>query len=119
MISIEEQLVLCKHNREKIKCKMCRYYCEHQRDKYRCKDCCGSDICEHQQRRSRCKTCGGGEICEHQRRRRECKDCEPIKHLVNLQRSNIRRIMKLTDIEKTQPSIEYLGCSALYFREYI
>ena len=27
--------------------------------------------------------------------------------------------MKLTDLEKTKPSIEYLGCSAVYFREYI
>ena len=27
--------------------------------------------------------------------------------------------MKLTNIEKTKPSIEYLGCSAEYFREYI
>jgi len=27
--------------------------------------------------------------------------------------------MKLTNIDKTQPSIEYLGCSAVYFREYI
>ena len=27
--------------------------------------------------------------------------------------------MQQTGIEKIQPSIEYLGCSALYFREYI
>ena len=27
--------------------------------------------------------------------------------------------MKLTNIEKTKPSIEYLGCSAEYFKEYI
>jgi len=31
----------------------------------------------------------------------------------------MNRIMKQTNIEKTQPSIEYLGCSAVYFREYI
>jgi hypothetical protein len=27
--------------------------------------------------------------------------------------------MKLTNLEKTKPSIEYLGCSAEYFKEYI
>ena len=27
--------------------------------------------------------------------------------------------MKLTNIEKTKPSIEYLDCSAEYFKEYI
>ena len=27
--------------------------------------------------------------------------------------------MKQSDLEKTQPSIEYLGCSAAYFKEYI
>jgi hypothetical protein len=38
---------------------------------------------------------------------------------VNLQRYNIWRIMQQSDLEKTQPSIEYLGCSAVYFKEYI
>ena len=110
---------LCKHNRENFDCKTCKYYCEHQRLKYRCKECGGSGICEHQKRRSECKECGGSSICEHHRRRTECKECEPTKYLVNLQRRQIYRIMQQTDIEKTQPSIEYLGCSALYFREYI
>ena len=27
--------------------------------------------------------------------------------------------MQQTSLEKTQPSIEYLGCSAVYFKEYI
>jgi hypothetical protein len=40
-------------------------------------------------------------------------------YLVNLQRGSIARIMKQTNIAKTKPSIEYLGCSAEYFKEYI
>ena len=51
--------------------------------------------------------------------RRSCKECSPLLCLVNLQRRNINRIIKLTNLEKTKPSIEYLGCSAEYFKEYI
>ena len=36
-----------------------------------------------------------------------------------MQRRNIYRILKNSHIEKTRPSIEYLGCSVEYFREYI
>jgi hypothetical protein len=48
-----------------------------------------------------------------------CKDCSPLLYTINLQRHHIQRIMKQTNIEKTKPSIEYLGCSVEYFRHYI
>ena len=93
--------------------------CEHSRQKSKCKKCGGSQICEHNRQKSQCKDCGGSEICEHNRRKSQCKDCDPILFKVNLQRIAIYRIMKQTSIEKTKPSIEYLGCSAEYFHNYI
>ena len=112
---------ICEHGRQKSRCKECggSQICEHNRQKSLCKDCGGSQICEHNRQKSRCKDCGGSQICDHNRIKPTCKECNPILCLVNLQRHNIWRVMKLTNIEKTKPSIEYLGCSAEYFREYI
>ena len=112
---------ICKHNKHQSSCKDCggSQICEHNKQRSSCKDCGGSQICEHNKQRNKCKDCGGSSICEHNKRRNSCKDCLPILYLVNLQRSNISRIMKQTNIAKTKPSIEYLGCSAEYFKEYI
>ena len=112
---------ICEHNRLKSQCKECggSRICEHNRLKSQCKECGGSQICEHNRRKSECKDCGGSQICEHNRRKSQCKDCDPILFKVYLQRIAIYRIMKQTSIEKTKPSIEYLGCSAEYFHNYI
>jgi len=112
---------ICEHNKQRSSCKDCggSQICEHNKQRNKCKDCGGSQICEHNKQRNKCKDCGGSSICEHNKRRNSCKDCLPILYLVNLQRSNISRIMKQTNIAKTKPSIEYLGCSAEYFKEYI
>ena len=93
--------------------------CPHNKQRNSCKECGGSSICEHNRRRNNCKECGGSSICSHNKQRNTCKECSPHLVIVNLQRNNINRIMKLTNIEKTKPSIEYLGCSAEYFKEYI
>jgi len=112
---------ICEHNRIRSKCKDCggASICEHNRERSKCKDCGGSQICEHNRERSKCKDCGGSSICEHNRRRSLCKDCSPMLYLVSLQRSNIHRIIKQSNLEKTKPTIEYLGCSAEYFKSYI
>jgi hypothetical protein len=112
---------ICEHNRLKSQCKECggASICEHSRIKSRCKECGGGSICEHNRRKSECKECGGSQICEHNRQKSQCKECSPLLCLIHLQRTNIARIMKQTNIEKTKPSIEYLGCSAEYFRVYI
>ena len=111
----------CIHNRQKCKCKECggSSICKHNREKSKCKDCGGASICEHIREKRRCKECGGASVCKHNRQKSQCKKCNPILYKVILQRSSIKRIIKLTNIEKTKPSIEYLGCSAEYFHNYI
>jgi len=111
----------CEHKRRRSTCKECggSSICEHNRIRSSCKECGGISICEHNRIRSICKECGGSSICEHNRERKHCKECSPHLVIINLQRSNINRIMKQANIEKTKPSIEYLGCSAEYFKEYI
>jgi len=49
--------------------------CKHQRQRSKCKDCGGSGICQHHRRRTRCRDCGGGSICKHRRLRTTCRDC--------------------------------------------
>jgi len=56
--------------------------------------------------------------CEHNREKSKCKICNLQLYLINLQRINLKRCLKLSNLEKTKPSIEYLGCSAEYFIEY-
>ncbi len=104
-------------NKETIKEKR---KCKHNRQKSICKECGGGSICEHNKRKSTCKECGGGSICEHNKMKSNCKECLNVnEYLVLLQRININRVIKSTNIEKTKPSIEYLGCSAEYFKEFI
>ena len=143
LLSIEEQLAviekptMCKHNREKKECKTCKRYCqhdkrkaqcrecdgssfcEHSKQKHTCRLCSGSAFCEHNKRKAICRECGGSQICIHDKEKSKCQICEPFKYITNLQRYQIYRIMQQSDLEKTQPSIEYLGCSAVYFRDYI
>lgn len=111
---------ICEHNKIKSKCRDCGggSICPHNRLKLTCKDCGGSQICSHNKIRSRCKECGGGSICEHNKRKSHCKECNLQLYLVNLQRVNLKRCLKSSHLNKTKPSIEYLGCSAEYFIEY-
>ena len=138
MISIEEQLTtICKHNREKKGCKTCKRYCIHNKKKAICRECDGSAFCKHNKFKAECRECGGSSFCQHNKRKSTCRECdgssfcihnkfksecqicEPIKYLIRLHRHTIYRTMKQSDLEKTQPSIEYLGCSAVHFKEYI
>ena len=112
---------VCTHNRRKSQCKECfgGDFCEHNRIKTSCKECGGSRVCEHNRQKSQCKECGGSQICEHNKRKSSCKDCNPMNCLISLQRSSIRRILLLENLTKLKPTIEYLGCSAEYFLEYL
>jgi len=56
--------------------------------------------------------------CMHGKRQENCKICNKYLYLVNLQRYQINRCFKNSNLEKTKPSISYLDCSAEYFNEY-
>ena len=111
----------CQHKRRKSRCKECggSDIFEHKRVKSRCKDCVGNEICEHNKMKYRCKECGGSQICEHKRRKSQCRDCNLMLCLISLQRCNIRRMLLSENLNKLKPTIEYLGCSAEYFLEYL
>ena len=111
---------ICEHDRRKSQCRECggSEICEHDRRKSQCRECGGSEICEHDRRKSICSECGGTQICEHDRRKSLCRECNLRLYLINLQRGSLKRCLKLSNLEKTKPSIEYLGCSAEYFIEY-
>ena len=57
--------------------------------------------------------------CEHNKRKGECRECNPLLCLVKLQRVSIKRMLKISDLNKTKSTIEYLGCSPEYFKEYL
>ena len=57
--------------------------------------------------------------CDHEKFKSVCKICSPLLSIVCLQRNLIRRIMKRSDLTRTKPSIEYLGCDVTYFQNYI
>ena len=111
----------CPHGKQKSRCKECggSSICQHQREKSKCKECGGSSICQHQKIKSICKECGGGSICQHQREKSKCKECSLVLYLVNLQRSSLRRLFKISSIQKTKHTIEYLSCDSNFFMEYI
>jgi hypothetical protein len=93
--------------------------CLHGRRKDRCRDCNGTGFCEHDKRRSNCRQCKGTAICEHDRHKRHCRDCNIFKFLANLQSHQIRRVLKEGNQTRTRPTIEYLGCTAEYFHDYL
>jgi len=111
----------CHHDKIKSKCKDCGggSICPHNQYKSECKNCGGSSICKHNRIKSKCKDCGGVLICEHNREKSKCKECNLQLYLIHLQRMAIYRCIKSSKLEKTKPSIEYLGCSAEYFKEYL
>jgi len=69
--------------------------------------------------KSTCKECGGIGICEHKLHKRACKQCSPLHVLIGLQRKSIQRVLKRSELTKTQSTIEYLGCSSEHFMEYL
>ena len=113
---------LCEHNQRKDRCKKCEHlygrnqYCEHDVLKTSCLRCKGGSICEHERRRTRCIECEGGTMCEHKIERYACRDCDFIGFLTSRVCSRIRKILQSN---KTQHSIEYLGCDIKYYREYL
>jgi hypothetical protein len=112
---------ICIHNKMKYRCKECSgsQLCEHNKVKSDCKECGGSRYCEHNKAKSRCRECKGGSICEHNKHKFACKDCNLLNYLVSVQRKSIRRMLLTENLTKLKPSIEYLGCSAEYFLEYL
>jgi hypothetical protein len=103
---------ICKHNRIKSQCKECGggSICDHNRIKSTCKACNGSQICNHNKIKSTCKDCKGGSICIHNKQKSKCKECNFKLYLINLQRVNIKRCFKISNMNKSKHSIEYLGC---------
>ena len=112
---------ICEHNKRKSTCVQCggSQICEHNKRKSRCVECGGGSICEHQKRRSRCVECKGSEICEHEKEKRRCEKCNIFGYLVDLQRRRLYIILHNNNILKTNPTIEYLDCSADFFVEWI
>jgi len=54
--------------------------------------------------------------CEHNKEKQRCKICDPQGHLKYVVSSRIRAALKS---DKTDRSIEYLGCTIQEFREHI
>jgi hypothetical protein len=75
--------------------------------------------CIHGKEKRYCKDCGGSRICEHEREKNKCKICDLPRYLIHVQRKNLNRVLKLSNIKKTKPSIEYLDCSAEFFQNFI
>ena len=109
---------ICEHDHVRTTCKACKggSICEHDHVRTTCKSCKGGAICEHDRIRSRCKACNGGSICEHDRRRSKCSICSPDGYLVNIVRSRISSALKT---DKSDHSLEYLGCTIKQFRIHI
>ena len=57
--------------------------------------------------------------CEHNKYTGKCIICNPSLYLINIQRGQIWRCLKLSTQNKTKSSIEYLGCDVDYFKDYI
>ena len=130
---------ICQHDKDKSQCRDCKGVgiCEHDKLRHFCRPCTGSAFCPHNKRKSICHQCGGGSICIHDKQKRQChqcggsafcehdkrisncSQCNPFLYLTKRQRDCLKRVMKLSNLEKTKPSIEYLGCSAEYFKDYL
>ena len=112
---------ICEHSKIKYKCVQCKGngVCEHGKQKIICVACKGNGICEHNKRRYNCVLCKGNGICNHGKQKIQCKDCSLQSWLIKLQHTSIARCLKKCNLEKTKPTIEYLGCNALYFKNYI
>lgn len=113
---------ICPHNKQKENCRACNgsQICPHNKRKSLCHRCGGGSICIHDKQKRQCHQCGGSAFCTHNKRKKRCSECNPFVYLADLQRSNLNGIIKQQiNLEKTKRSIEYLGCSLKYFKEYI
>lgn len=110
------RLKTCKTCRDRWRANKSKNKCLHDRQKSRCKECHGASICIHDRRKSQCKDCGGSQICPHDRQKSTCKECDPIGHLRQVVSSRIRDALKSN---KTDHSIEYLGCTIGEFKQHI
>lgn len=113
---------VCEHKKIRIYCKECKgsSICEHNRVKYSCKDCKGSAICEHNKRKVICLDCKGSGFCIHKTRNENCKICNLNTYLLMQQRRCLKRVLNnSTKIVKNKATIDYLGCSIEYFKEFI
>jgi len=109
---------ICEHKRQRSACKECSggSICEHKRKRSSCKECGGGSVCEHKRLRSVCKDCGGGSICKHGQRRTRCKECDFGGYLRDIVSSRCRHSLKSN---KSESSIEYLGCNITTFKKHI
>jgi hypothetical protein len=57
--------------------------------------------------------------CEHNKGFGRCSQCNPLLYLLNIQRRHLRRCLKIGNLDKTKPTIAFLGCDAVYFKDYI
>ena len=82
--------------------------------------CKGSIYCwieEHKNignRKDRCKGCKGSGLCK-QHLKLWCKECNPIKYLIHLVSSGIKRAIT----NKDKHSLEYLGCTGEFYHSYL
>jgi len=113
---------ICQHKKQKIYCKDCggKAICEHNKVKYSCKECKGSAICQHNKRKRLCLECKGSGICQHNTRFDICKICNLNNCLIKSQRDCVKRIIKIsTKFVKNKHTVEYLGCSIEYYKNFI
>lgn len=108
----------CEHGKRRSVCKTCggASLCEHGRGRTVCKECGGTSICQHKKVRTRCKQCGGGSICVHKIQRSSCKECNFGGYLRNIIANRCRDALKSN---KSNSSIEYLGCNIQTFKDHI
>ncbi len=108
----------CPHDKQKSHCKECggSQICPHDKQKSRCNECGGSQICAHNKEKSRCKECGGSQICEHNKHKSTCKECDSNGYLRHIISGRVKNALKSN---KSNKSIEYLGCDITSYKLYI
>jgi hypothetical protein len=65
------------------------------------------------------KECVGRQFVFTNEKKNRCKECNIGLYLINLQRSNIHRILKRTTINKSGHAVEYLGCESYHFKSIL
>ena len=75
--------------------------------------------CCHDIQQQTCKPCKGNRICKHEKIRGQCKECDLPKYMLHKQRVHLNRVLKQSVLQKTQKTIEYLGCTPEQFITHI
>lgn len=109
---------ICVHGEWKQNCMECndKILCSHNIKKRNCKEC-SHLYCKHKILKSRCKECGGSGFCIHNNLKYQCKICDLPSYLRNIINCRIRQSIKSEN--KTQHTIEYLGCSLIEYKRHI